>query len=58
MPQYAQQVIDDYLTAMWSDDPSAERRADSKMKDLIFEFGRDIVEAWAQERSKLIYGTN
>ena len=57
MPEYAQYVIDDYLTAMWSDDPSAERRADARMKDLIDQLGRTQVETWITERSKLIYGT-
>jgi hypothetical protein len=48
-------LVDDYLTAMWSDDPSAERRAESAMIDFKLKVGEANALSLSRHRSYLIY---
>lgn len=48
-------LVDDYLTAMWSDDPSAERRAEALMADFRVEVGEANALSLCRHRSALIY---
>jgi hypothetical protein len=57
MPENAQKVIDNYLTACWSDDPRAEKLAEERMEHLRGQFDEATILEWTKQRSELIYGT-
>ena len=57
MNEAVQYVIDDYLTAQFSDDPDAPKRAEKRLEGYVISYGKDQIEEWIKERAKVIYGT-
>lgn len=58
MPEAARLAIDDYLTAQWSDDMDAPKRAEARLQGYIMSYGKDQIDEWISERARVIYGTH